>query len=80
MTHCSPLSTETTFATDADLDGPKAIALRLGVRAQLSLVNAMSAVQSSDAIGSVGAVWWLDEALAEITAMRAALTEQRSAA
>ena len=80
--HCSSqLSSETTFDPGEAIDGPKAIALRLGVRAQMSLVHAMSALQNSALpCGGDGALWWLDDAQAQIEAMRNALAEQRSAA
>ena len=74
---CSPLSSSTTFDADfvmvdeADIEGPKAIALRLGVRAQWSLAHAMSALQHSPS--GKGAEFWLDEASQEIAGMRSAL-------
>jgi len=84
--HCS-LSTETTFngnnpdpgfIMEDSVEGNESGAatfLRLGVRAQLSLVHAMSAVQNSTT-DSKGALWWIDEVIHEVTAMRAALQER----
>jgi hypothetical protein len=52
-------------------------ALGLGVKAQLSLIEAIAALQSQ--ANRRGAIEWLDEAQAQIALMRQSLAEQEAA-
>jgi hypothetical protein len=58
-----------------------AVALRLGVRAQMSLVHAVDILHNPiHRDRSPAATWWLDEAAREIAAMRKALEQDQEAA
>jgi hypothetical protein len=57
-----------------------AVALALSVRAQMSLVHAINILHNpTHSERSPGAVWWLDETIREVEAMRKALEMERAA-